>query len=121
MGENFRLNTAKAYGHFIQTQLPKLEPGMLFAPEEITALLYPVRVYDDTLLVEVGDKAAIVLRSERATPALVKGITVVGCVEGEAATLLRVHFKRHNVWPGVMDVTVVAKYPSRKMCEVSPI
>jgi hypothetical protein len=120
MGENFRVNTAKAYGHFMQNQLAKLEPGLLFAPEEITALRYPVRLYDDAPTVAVGDKATIVLRRKSGTPAFLMGVNVVGRVEGEAAKLLRSHFERHDVWPGVMDVTVVAVYPSRKMCDVSP-
>jgi len=121
MGENFRVNTAKAYAHFMQNQLAKLEPGLLFSPEEITALRYPVRLYEDALGVADGENATIVLRRKGGTPALLRGVNVVGRVEGEAATVLRNHFERHNIWPGVMDVKVVAAHPSRKMCEVSPL
>jgi hypothetical protein len=122
MGEGFRIKVAKAYQHFIQKQLPKLESGLLFSQQEITETRYPCRFSeDDAPDMAVGEKVTLILRSERAIPAILRGVSVIGRIEGEAATIVRGLFKEANVWPGVMDVTVTAVNASFQSFEVSPL
>lgn len=121
MGENFRTKTTKAYSHFLQSQATKLDSGLLFASDEVVAFRYPCHLYDDAPAISIGENLAIMLRSQRSAPGLMKGVLAIGWVEGDAAVSLRRRFKEQDVWPGVIDVIVTAIYPTRKMCEVSPL
>ena len=120
MGEGFRSKTRKAYKHFIQTQLPSLEGGTLFALPESQDIRYPCKIDEGIQNVEIGARATLVARNERTRIDLVRGVQVIGCVEGEAVVSLRRRFKAKNAWPAVLGVAVVTVLPAHRFCEVSP-